>query len=162
VFTIECTRALLERLNRWPSSVGVGGPPTTRLGDWCANVVPWRGGQVVLLVSMRSLLPVLVPVLPVAGLLAAVRTETHRILLRLGVPTEIIEQELREMEEAALTRTTSRQILGSMSDFAWLAESHGNASDLTEVAMKLAEAPCRPIGMRSPRNVASELLRARE
>jgi hypothetical protein len=162
VFTIECTRALLDRLNRWPSSIGAGGPPTTRLGDWCANVVPWRGGEVVLLVSVRSLLPVMVPVLPVEGLLPAVRTETHRVLLRLGLPTDVIEQELREMNDAALTKTTSRQVLGSMSDFAWLADGHRKGSDLTEVAMKLAEAPCGPIGMRSPREVARELLEARE
>jgi hypothetical protein len=49
-----------------------------------------------------------------------------------------------------------------MTDFAWLADARDRGTDLMEIALKLAEAACRPIGMRSPRSVARELLEAGE
>jgi hypothetical protein len=112
--------------------------------------------------SMRSLLPVLVPLVPAQELLPAVCLATANLLARIGACSDEIDRELREMQEVALTRTTSRRVLGSMTDFAWLADAHDRGTDLMEIALKLAEAPCRPIGMRSPRRVARELLEAGE
>jgi hypothetical protein len=162
VFAIECTQRLLDHYRQLPSGAGAGGPTTTRLGDWCANVIRPHGTRVILVVSMRSLLPVLVPAGRARDLLPAVRTATAIVLREIGVGSEAIERELAEMEDLALTRTTSRRVLGSMTDFAWLAEGHERGSDLVEVALKLADAPCGPIGMRSPRDVARELLEAAE
>jgi hypothetical protein len=162
MFAIECTQRLLDQLDRLPSGPGAGGPTTTRLGDWCANVIQLRGRRAVLVVSMRSLLPVLVPLVPTQELLPAVCVATANVLARIGACSDEIDRELREMQEVALTRTTSRRVLGSMTDFAWLADAHERGTDLVEIALKLAEAPCRPIGMRSPRRVARELLEAGE
>jgi hypothetical protein len=41
VFTIECTQKLLDRLDRLPSAADAD--PSTRLGDWCANIVALGG-----------------------------------------------------------------------------------------------------------------------
>jgi hypothetical protein len=111
---------------------------------------------------MRSLLPVLVPVTPTDVLLRGFRKALADVLMKLGVRESAILAELREMDDVRLTRTTSRQIVGSMTDFAHLAGAYPDAKDLTEVALKLADAPCGPIGMRSPGRVAKELLEAGE
>lgn len=161
MFTLECTQKLLDQLNRLPS--GKPPIPTTRLGDWCGNVVPWHGSRLVLLVSMRSLLPVLLPVLPVQDLLELFPRALAQVLVSLGVAPSRIEEEIREMAEPCLARTTSRRILGSMTDFVYLLDGHPPGEvDLTQLALSLAQAPCSPIGMRSPREVAKELLQAGE
>lgn len=52
------------------------------------------------------------------------------------------------------------QVLGSMTDFAWmLTADRGEGRSLIERSIQLAHAPCGPIGMRSPEDVAPALLR---
>jgi hypothetical protein len=58
VFTLRCTKKLLARLGASPALDDV--EPTTRLGDWYANLLFRPGGQVVLFVNERTLLPVIV------------------------------------------------------------------------------------------------------
>jgi hypothetical protein len=56
-------------------------------------------------------------------------------------------------------KTASRQVLGSMNDFAYLLEAfYRDPLSLTDVAVRLAATPCGPIGMRHPRDVVLELL----
>lgn len=160
VFAVQCTRKVLDRLKRLPSADGTAA--STRLGHWCATLIAIGDREVLLLVSMRSLLPVLIPVVPAAVLLDAMRGALAEVLARIGVPEVCIEAELHEMDDAHLARTSSRQILGTMVDFAHLANAYPNVRGLTEVALKLADAPCSPISMRSPRDVAKELLEAAE
>ena len=57
--TLRCTRKLLARLRASPEPEDVA--PTTKLGDWYANLLYAPGGQAVLFVSERSLLPIVVP-----------------------------------------------------------------------------------------------------
>lgn len=160
VFTIECTKKVLDRLGRLPS--GDASSPSTRLGDWCATLIEVRNRELFLVVSMRSLLPVLIPVVPAGALAGAMREAIGGVLGRLGVPDASIEAELREMDETRLARTSSRRVLGSMTDFGFMANAYRDVRDLTEVALRLADAPCRPIDMRSPGAVAKELLEAGE
>jgi hypothetical protein len=58
VFSLRCTARLLERLKLKPQPAVP--PPTTRLGDWYANLVHLPGRQVVLALSDRTFLPVVV------------------------------------------------------------------------------------------------------
>jgi hypothetical protein len=160
MFAVQCTRKVLARFNRLPSADGK--PASTRLGDWCATLIAIGDREVLLLVSMRSLLPVLIPALPTSALLDVFRDALAEVLARIGVPSASIEAELDEMKDARLTRTSNRQVLGSMTDFANLANAYPNARDLTEITLKLADAPCGPIAMRSPQDVAKRLLEAGE
>lgn len=117
-----------------------------------------------LVVNVRSLLPVVVPVLPVREFVHAVRETAGDVLVRIGVPVGIVERELGEMAEAGLA-TSSRQVLGSMNDFARMVGVDGayaRGTELGELALQLADAPCGPIRMRSPREVAKQLLEAGE
>lgn len=62
------------------------------------------------------------------------------------------------MGESVASATASRQVLGSMNDFAYLMEAYRERStSLLEVALNMAEAPCSPIGMNSPRRATLEL-----
>jgi hypothetical protein len=156
VFGLQCTKKLLVRVNRRPSADRL--EPTTRLGDWCANITRVHDRDAILLVSMRSLLPLLVPVLSVDQLLTALRNGLPKMLSSIGVEESSIKAELREMEDARFTRTTSRQVLGTMTDFAFLAGRHSESRNLLDISLELAETPCSPIDMRSPRVVAKDLL----
>ena len=67
----------------------------------------------------------------------------------IGVPMDLIIQEVEAMNEVSFAKTASRSILGSMADFAYLAEhslasghSHG---DLTGLSVFLADTPCSPL-----------------
>ena len=159
MFTLECTRKLLARLGL--AALDELAEPSTRLGNWCANVIPLGAREVVLLVSMRSLLPVLVPAGPIEAVVVGLRQALADVLPGIGAPAASVEAELRAMNEVRIGRTSSRQLLGSMTDFVYLAEAHFCSRDLVEVALKLAESPCNPIGMRSPGVVARELMELR-
>jgi hypothetical protein len=159
MFALKCTRRFLARLDLKPAEEAA--PSTTRLGDWCANVIPLGRREVALVVNVRSLLPVLVPLAPVDRFLAEFLRTVAEVLVRIGVTPAAIDSELCEMTSGRVEKTSSRQVLGSMTDFAFMAEASSRARDLVEVAMWLAESPCSPIGMRSPSDVARELLGGR-
>jgi hypothetical protein len=166
MFTLRCTKNLLGRFgaaSRAGPSAASDAAPTTRLGDWHANVLYRTGAELVLLVNDRSLLPVVVSARPgeliVARFLEALGAE----LLRLGVPADVASAEIARMADVQLGPTRSRQILGTMNDFDRMLDSYltpGNS--LVEVALRLAEAPCGPIAMRRPADVAVELLASGE
>lgn len=64
MFHLHCTKKLLDRIK--PDIVTLGRSDTA-LGSWYATVLFWKP-QVALLVSERALLPVLMPLAPVATL----------------------------------------------------------------------------------------------
>jgi hypothetical protein len=159
VFTLRCTQKLLKRLGSRVADDEVA--PTTRLGDWYANLLFRPGGQVVLFVNERSLLPVLVPASPASTLVERFQAAAGAILVRVGVPASVVEHELREMVDVRIGKTASRQVLGSMTDFAYLMDAYRrDPLDLEAIAMRLAATPCSPIGMQHPADVALEMLRA--
>jgi hypothetical protein len=120
MFALQCTRRAFGQWRCQPGDALV--PATTRLGDWCANVIPLGRGEVVLAVSMRSLLPVPVPKAPVERFLQEFLGAAAEVLHRIGVSPAAIQASLGEMKELRLTRTSSRQVLGSMTDFVSPAE----------------------------------------
>jgi len=146
------------------AGAGAAAPaPTTRLGDWHANVLYLQKGELVLLVNDRSLLPVVVPARPGELIVARFVEALGATLRRLGVPEEAVAAEVAEMVDVQLGPTRSRQILGSLNDFdRMFDEELARSSSLVDTGLKLAEAPCGPISMRRPKDVAVELLAARE
>jgi hypothetical protein len=160
VFTLRCTGKLLERLHATP---GVDlEEPTTRLGDWYATLVYEGREQLVLCVSERSLLPVVIPAREARTLVPRFQDALAELLVLLGVPAAEIERELADMVDVRIGRTASRTILGSMNDFLRMLPSYRRpGTSLLDASRKLAKAPCGPLGMRSPDDVAPELLRRR-
>jgi hypothetical protein len=157
VVTLRCTKKLLARPRSSP--VPDDAAPTTRLGDWYANLLFRPGSQVVLFVNERSLLPVVVPASPASTLVARFQEATVEVLLAHHVPAAIVEAERCEMEEVGIGKTASRQVLGSMNDFAYLMDAfRDDQASLSDIAVRLASTPCSPIGMRRPADVVREML----
>jgi hypothetical protein len=136
-------------------------PPasTNRLGDWYANLLYAKPQQLILCISQRTLLPVVVLAKgsePVAVRLAAGVAKT---LQAMGISGPAVDAELAAMADATISSTASRQVLGSMNDFASLLEAYlAHGDTLEQAALKLADAPCSPIGMNSPKEATIELM----
>ncbi len=163
MLTLRCTRRLLVRLSASPRRELEVLAPTTRLGDWHANLLYRPGGQLVLLVSDRSLLPVLIAAKPAETIVPRFVEALGAMLRRLDVSGEVVSAELAKMAEVRIDRTSSRRILGSMTDFAWLLDAYLTpGGSLEGAALRLAKAPCGPIGMQSPEDVAPRLLSSAE
>jgi len=157
VFTLRATAKLLKRLKVKPEAA----PPasTTKLGDWYANLLYIQRQQLVLCVSEASLLPVIVRAAGKEPLAARLPAAVGDMLAALSVPAPIVDGELASMQQVTIAATASRTVLGSMNDFAWLLEGYWEpTASLLELALKVADAPCSPLKMGRPREVAVELL----
>lgn len=157
MFTMRCTRALLKRLKVHPEPSPA--TSTTRLGDWYCNLLHTRPQQLLLCVSEKTLLPVVMSAKGSQPVEVRLASGVGEMLSAIGVSETVIEAELRDMAEVTVSTTASRTVLGSMNDFAFMLESHLTHGDtLIEVALRLSESPCRPIGMNAPRDATIELL----
>lgn len=163
MFTLRCTQKLLKRMGR-PSPALVPTEPTTRLGDWCANLVFTPAGQLVLAVSERTLLPILVPAREARTLHLRIPVAVGEMLLSLGISPALVDAELEAMREVIVANTENRRVLGSMNDFAFMLRHYIDAeADATALiwARRLAEAPCGPIAMQSPDRATAALFATR-
>lgn len=163
MFTIRCTRPLLTRLKVAPVPAE-SFEPTTVLGDWYANTLNVGRLRLLLCTSDRSLLTVLVPARDLGGFPKRLQDAVGRILPGLGVSVQQVAREQREMTWHQFNRTQNRQVLGSMNDFAFLAETYIRDDapdvDLHSIACMLNRAPCRPIAYESPDRLTPALFRS--
>lgn len=159
MFTFRCTQKLLRRLQ---VQVDPEPPePTTRLGDWYANLFFIGPRRWLFFVSERSLLPVFMPLRDRDNLLANFRARLAAVLLALDVPESLVVRELAEMEAARFGRTASRSILASMREPALNAEYRLEMDPETsplDLALYLTPTPCGPLGYRSPAAVTRDLM----
>ena len=145
VMIVRATRKLLPRLG--VTTAVAGDTATTLLGDWYATHLPWRPRQVALFVSEHTLLPVLVPLAPATTVLARFPTHLQQTLEAHGIPAAWIAAETRRMSEIRLGTTANRSLVGSMTEFAFLAQAHRQTADpdLLELSIDLARTPCSPL-----------------
>jgi len=159
VYTLRCTGNLLARLG--PVTEVAREPPTTVLGDWYGTLVYAPGMQLVLLVSERTLFPLVVPAREARTLAERIPLALGRALAQLGVSPAAIDREVQAMAGSRIGKTASRTVLGSMNDFQRMMPYHQwPPRSLTSVSLELAEAPCGPIGMHSPDDLTRELFAA--
>lgn len=135
--------------NAWghPSS-SRGGSSTGLLGDWYATYLPWRPRQVALLVNEHILLPLLMPLAPAATLLDRFPDSLAAVLQAHQIPEPMIASEVAAAKEARLAKTANRSLLGSMNEFAFLAEAHrskGTGIDLLALSLTLSRTPRSPL-----------------
>lgn len=125
--------------------------PTTLLGDWYVNLLIIQKQQVLLLVSERTLLPVLIQAKDLARFPLRFPSALREMLRALKISDAKIDAELNQMMKWGLAKTASRQVLGSMNDFANMLEAYiDDGRPLLVQALRLAQAPCGPIKMNSP------------
>ncbi len=132
--------------------------PSTWLGDWYANLLFTRPAWLVLCVSERTLLPVLVPARELETILPRFRRMVRNMLEAIGVAEHSVRNEEREMADVAIGRTASKRVLGSMNDFAWMVDGYLEGTiSLLDVSLRLAETPCSPLEMDTPRRTTVAL-----
>src|SRR5438093_774093 len=148
MFTLRCTARLRKRLGMMKDAPPM--PSSTKLGDWYAHLLFSRP-RVVLCVSERTLLPVLIPARDARLLVQRLRDVVGQMLVELGIADAAVESERAAMMDAVIGKTLSRQVLGSMNDFVRMLDSYRGAGSLLEVSLRLAETPCGPLRMNSPR-----------
>lgn len=166
MFHLHCTKKLLDRVK---PEIAEPGQSDTVLGNWYATVLFWKP-QVALLVSERTLLPVLMPLAPAATLARRFPLQLTLLLKQHGAPSEFIAQEFWRMDKVQYAKTANRSVLGILNEFVkqaefWLAAyayEKGDDDDLLAISAKLAETPSSPLykGPVSPDKALHELVKA--
>src|SRR5262249_14596526 len=121
---LRCTRKLLVRLKHTgdiPSAESA-----TRLGDWYGNVLRIGRRQMLLFISERSRLPVIIPIREAKHLEVVFPEVVCDVLAAVGIGTKDIVDERSRMSDIAFGRTIDRSLLGTLNDFALMAQQ-GNA-----------------------------------
>jgi hypothetical protein len=139
---LRCTQTLLLRLKQFDDAPDV--KSTTKLGDWYGNLIRMGNRHVLLFISERSRLPVMIPVREASRLRSSFLEAVCQMLAAVDVPAEVIERERMEMSEIAFSRTRSRSLLGSLTDFSMMARMHfitRRTDPLDRIARDLAETP---------------------
>lgn len=144
-YVIHCTKKLLDRIK--PSTIAPDGKSDLLLGSWHATALFWKP-QVALLVNEKTLLPVLMPLAPVADLATRFPEYLAGALVAHDMPQHFIDQELAQMNEVQYGKTSNRSVVGIMSQFSYLAEGYRElleTKDLLALSIRLSETPCSPL-----------------
>ena len=128
MFVVHGTKKFLDRAHGAAPAGPDPQPSTTILGAWYATVLFWRP-QVALFVNEPTRLPLLLPLAPATTAIARMTQTAAAIFTALGLPEEFITQETTEMSTHQLRKTANRSVLGTMNDFAYLAEAHTTAKN---------------------------------
>ena len=144
---LRCTLKLLVRLKQAGDLPAV--ESTTRLGDWYGNILQVGRRQQLLFTSERSRLPVVIPIREVKRLGTVFADAVCERLSIVGVAAADIADERMRMSELAFGRTRNRSLLGTLNDFAFMAQS-GDARRTEpespgELMQFLAQTPILPL-----------------
>ncbi len=121
MLVLRCTQALLARLKQADNLAAV--ESTTRLGDWYGNILQIGRRQHLLFISERSRLPVVIPIREGKRLAEVFPDAVCEVLGDVGVAAEDVADERSRMSEIAFGRTRNRSLLGTLNDFAFMAQS---------------------------------------
>ena len=145
MFTLQCTGRLLRRLGVKPGVANVAAP-TTRLGNWHANLIHVGRQQFVLAASDKTFLPVLVTAAPNSTLVVRLAGLVGDVLTAIGIPKTVAAAEVAEMSSVAIAKTNNKQVLGVLVELAGMLPFFlDDGASLQEVSLKLADAPCGPL-----------------
>ena len=149
---LRCTLKLLVRLKQ------AGDLPaaesTTRLGDWYGNILRIGRRHHLLLVSERSRLPVVLPIGEGMRLGAVFPDAVCERLAIVGVAAGDIADERARMSEIMFGRTRNRSLLGTLNDFAFMAQSvdarRAEPESPEELMQFLSQTPILPLDGANP------------
>jgi hypothetical protein len=147
VFVVHGTKKFLDRMHSATPPAPDPQPATTILGAWYATVLFWQP-QLALFVNEPTRLPLFVPLAPAATVIQRMPQTATTVLTALGLSEEFITREVTEMASHQLTKTANRSVLGTMNDFAYLADAHRTphkSTDLLQLSLRLAQTPCGPL-----------------
>ena len=162
-------RATQKVLRNLPPVSSSGSSSDTALGDWYVKRMVVDRVPLLLLVSSKSLLPLVLRAQEVRSLPERLPDLVGARLRRLGVPIEFVEAEVAAMSPVEVAKTIDRSVLGVLVDFGKLLyhilPEVWNEDDFRRMEARLAETPCfAGRGFDQvvvPRRTAPELLLAR-
>ncbi len=147
-----CTQKLLARLKQADNLPAV--ESTTRLGDWYGNILQIGRRQSLLFISERSRLPVVIPIGEGKRLARVFPDAVCEVLSNVGVAVIDIADERSRMSEIAFGRTRNRSLLGTLNDFAFMAQSvdarRTEPESPEELVRFLSQTPILPLDGASP------------
>ena len=149
MLVIRCTHKLLVRLKQ----VGdlSSDESTTRFGDWYGNVLRIGRRQHLLFISERSRLPVVIPIRETRRLGTMCPDAVCEVLANVGVTAADIAEERSRMMEVSFGRTGNRSLLGTLNDFAFMAQctdANRTEPESPEELMRfLAQTPILPLDL---------------
>jgi hypothetical protein len=148
MLVVRGTKKLRDRV-RVPVS-GDDPASTTVLGDWFATAVFWKP-QIALLVNRHTLVPVFMPLSPVATLLDRVPDAIAAVLRRHGAGDAFVDSELEAMSEARIAPTNDRSVLGVMNEFAFHGKLHWQhgTDTLEDLSIEMAAMLVGPLRSRN-------------
>ncbi|MDP3630618.1 MAG: hypothetical protein Q8S43_06675, partial [Actinomycetota bacterium] len=155
---LRCTRKLLDRVG-----VPLESPPqsSSRLGDWYAKPFQIGRKRFILLMSGTSRLPVVMLDRDVVNLGRDFPDALGAVLSALGVPDLAAAAEVELSREFVYAATDSRSMLGSLNDFALMAQHRSRDSgeiDVVGLSVELSGTPIIAMNFGFPRNVTLGLL----
>jgi hypothetical protein len=110
----------------------------------------------VICVSERSLLPVFVEAKDFSIFAARFQAAVRLALECVGVSTNSIDNELREMLTISVGTTKSRSVVGSLNELSFFARysmDRQSQGDLTALANELADTPCSALKYQTPKSM---------
>jgi hypothetical protein len=127
---------------------------TTRLGDWYGNILRLGRRQHLLFISERSRLPVVFPISEARRLCTVFPDAVCERLAIVGIVAKDIADERMRMSEWAFGRTRNRSLLGTLNDFAFMAQSvdarRTEPESPEELMRFLSQTPILPLDGASP------------
>jgi hypothetical protein len=147
VFTVHGTKKFLDRVPDNPIPASDLPPATTILGGRYATVLFWKQ-HVALFVNEPTRLPLLVPLAPGRTVTKRLTETASSVFAALRLPEAFIASEVSATAHHQMTKTANRSVLGTINDFAYLADAHRTPKqhpDLLDLSLNLAKTPCGPL-----------------
>jgi hypothetical protein len=149
---LRCTQKLLVRL-KWPD-VSADTESTTLLGDWYGNILRIGRQHYLLFISERSRLPVVVPIREMRRLEAILPDAVSAALSAIGVASDDVADERLRMSTIAFGKTRNRSLLGTLNDFAFMAQQgigqRRDPESPEDLMQFLARTPILPLDGENP------------
>ena len=138
---LRCTQRLLARLKQTDNLSDA--ESSTKLGDWYGNVLQLGRRQYFLFVSERTRLPVVIPIREARHLATVFPDTVCAVLAAVGVPAMDIAEERARMSEMVFGRTKNRSLLGTMTDYTFMAQHVDARRAEPETPVELMHFPAR-------------------
>lgn len=152
MLVLRCTQKLLARLKQADNLADI--ESTTRLGDWYGNILQLGRRQHLLFISERSRLPLVIPIREGKRLASVIPDAVCEVLSNVGVAAADIADERSRMSEIAFGRTRNRSLLGTLNDFAFMAQSvdarRTEPESPEELVRFLSQTPILPLDGANP------------
>ena len=155
---LRCT-AKYRKAFSLPEKLGEPNPPLSALGCWYANTLNVGHGRYLHYMSEKARLSVIVPLRHRETAEQRFTQTLADLLTHFGAASRYVDKEVSTLMSLADGRTTSRSVLGSMRDHAYLTKGYlQDDLSLWDVMLFLAESPAGPLDWDSANRVAPRLL----